>query len=231
MSLACLDLSRASPALPGLHVDQVQPRAPLTVSINSKRKRQIDDDSHNPEKRVNVRTTTAPVPAAAAAPPTLGYWSSKLVIVLVGLPARGKSYTARKLCRYLNWLQYDTKIFNVGNKRRALNNLYAGQTSHEEHSASFFDPSNPKASKLREVAAMDTLEELLDFLLVEGGSVALFDATNTTVPRRRTVIERVKQRAGDQVDVLFLESQCFDEDVRPTPRPLREALLPLRLMY
>lgn len=61
---------------------------------------------------------------------------------------------------------------------------------------------------------MGTLEELLDFLLLEGGSVALFDATNTTVPRRRTVGERVKQRAGDQIDILFLESQCLDEAVR-----------------
>lgn len=43
---------------------------------------------------------------------------SKLVIVMVGLPARGKSYLTNKLCRYLNWLQHDAKIFNVGNTRR-----------------------------------------------------------------------------------------------------------------
>lgn len=44
--------------------------------------------------------------------------ASKLVIVMVGLPARGKSYLTNKLCRYLNWLQYDARIFNVGNTRR-----------------------------------------------------------------------------------------------------------------
>ena len=37
---------------------------------------------------------------------------------MVGLPARGKSYLTNKLCRYLNWLQYDARIFNVGNTRR-----------------------------------------------------------------------------------------------------------------
>ena len=28
----------------------------------------------------------------------------KLLVVMVGLPARGKSYTSLKLCRYLNWM-------------------------------------------------------------------------------------------------------------------------------
>ena len=45
---------------------------------------------------------------------------SKLVIVMVGLPARGKSYITKKLARYLNWLQHDTKIFNVGERRRVV---------------------------------------------------------------------------------------------------------------
>jgi len=31
------------------------------------------------------------------------------VIVMVGLPARGKTYMAKKLTRYLNWIGIDTK--------------------------------------------------------------------------------------------------------------------------
>jgi len=31
------------------------------------------------------------------------------VITLVGLPARGKTYTAKKLGRYLNWIGIKTK--------------------------------------------------------------------------------------------------------------------------
>jgi hypothetical protein len=38
----------------------------------------------------------------------------QLAIVLVGLPARGKTFTAAKLTRYLRWLGHDTKHFNVG---------------------------------------------------------------------------------------------------------------------
>uniref|UniRef100_A0A8C2J189 6-phosphofructo-2-kinase/fructose-2,6-biphosphatase 3 n=1 Tax=Cyprinus carpio TaxID=7962 RepID=A0A8C2J189_CYPCA len=40
------------------------------------------------------------------------------VIVMVGLPARGKTYISRKLTRYLNWIGIPTKVFNVGEYRR-----------------------------------------------------------------------------------------------------------------
>ncbi|KAJ2907717.1 6-phosphofructo-2-kinase, partial [Coemansia aciculifera] len=52
----------------------------------------------------------------------------KLVVVMVGLPARGKSYIVKKLKRYLSWLGFQTKIFNVGDRRRL-----AGSTDEHEH--------------------------------------------------------------------------------------------------
>ena len=44
--------------------------------------------------------------------------AAKLVIIMVGLPARGKSYITKKIQRYLSWQQHNTRIFNVGNRRR-----------------------------------------------------------------------------------------------------------------
>ena len=35
----------------------------------------------------------------------------KLLVVMVGLPARGKSYTSLKLCRYLNWMGCKAEVF------------------------------------------------------------------------------------------------------------------------
>lgn len=34
-------------------------------------------------------------------------------LLIVGLPARGKSYLVKKLQRYLTWLQYDTKVKTI----------------------------------------------------------------------------------------------------------------------
>ncbi|KAL8728244.1 MAG: hypothetical protein Q9166_005547 [cf. Caloplaca sp. 2 TL-2023] len=242
---------------------------------------------------------------------------SKLVIVMVGLPARGKSYVTKKMARYLNWLQHDTKIFNVGEKRRVATTASAKPTpgaqngntrfpdfdqlhqitpasfnhmlsqrplldsptpsarvlvngelpsdqlstgdlpppaldvlapsdvdpglqtymvdghyatfvrstdvpqangndashDHMDHSANFFDPENTEAAELREQLAMETLDELLDFLLYQNGSVGIFDATNSTLERRKNIMNKIRQRAGPELGVLFLESQCIDDNL------------------
>ena len=44
----------------------------------------------------------------------------KLILVMVGLPARGKSYIVKMLIRYLTWTGIHAKVFNVGDFRRKL---------------------------------------------------------------------------------------------------------------
>lgn len=237
---------------------------------------------------------------------------SKLVIVMVGLPARGKSYVTKKLSRYLNWLQHDTQIFNVGERRRVAAgkspspgkamgprdkrasvhkdlvdsvrrlsvsvgtmNTQSSQTETSppeaatsppemnslpppvvpakilvngeeqdpsmqqegstivnsidatpdnqaireaspepiDQSASFFDPQNQRAVKLREQVALETLDELLDYILVQGGSVGILDATNSTLERRKLIVDHVRRVAGPELGVLFLESSCVDPEL------------------
>lgn len=48
-----------------------------------------------------------------------------------------------------------------------------------DQSASFFDPNNRKAALIREQAALDALDDLLDYILEQGGSVGILDATNS----------------------------------------------------
>uniref|UniRef100_A0A4W5LSF6 6-phosphofructo-2-kinase/fructose-2,6-biphosphatase 1 n=1 Tax=Hucho hucho TaxID=62062 RepID=A0A4W5LSF6_9TELE len=46
------------------------------------------------------------------------FTNSPTLIVMVGLPARGKTYISKKLTRYLNWIGVPTKVFNLGQYRR-----------------------------------------------------------------------------------------------------------------
>jgi len=64
---------------------------------------------------------------------------AKLVVIMVGLPARGKSYITKKIHRYLSWQQYDTQIFNVGNRRRVA--------------ASAITTSSPRSPKITRAAS------------------------------------------------------------------------------
>jgi len=127
--------------------------------------------------------------------------SKKLLVAMVGLPARGKSYIAKKLARHLSWLGWRTRCFNAGQYRRST--LGAGQT-HE-----FFDPDNRTGVEAREKVIRAALDDAMAFLGDEG-DVALFDATNGTRDRRRALAERAR---AEGVDLLFVESICNDPEI------------------
>eukprot|EP00908_Phaeocystis_cordata_P013140 Transcript_24172.p1 GENE.Transcript_24172~~Transcript_24172.p1 ORF type:complete len:504 (+),score=199.17 Transcript_24172:118-1629(+) len=149
--------------------------------------------------------------------------SAKLILAMVGLPARGKSFIAHKLHAFLNWSGSQTQIFNAGQKRRKKSEkteaeLLAeeeGPTSpqRERSAASFFDPTDPSAKAAREGIAMQTLDELL-LWFDAGGEIGIYDATNSTRERRAAVQARAAaaaERAGHSVSVVFIESVCDEE--------------------
>ncbi|RGB42001.1 6-phosphofructo-2-kinase-domain-containing protein [Rhizophagus diaphanus] len=140
----------------------------------------------------------------------VGGTGPKLIVAMVGLPARGKSYIVKKLRRYLTWLQYETKIFNVGNLRRNTAQLIKNGTAPNIHSHSFFDPNNEYAKNVRDQLAMDSLDELIYWLKM-GGRVGIHDATNSTIARRKKILERCHRE--NNFKVLFIESICDDKEV------------------
>ncbi len=128
---------------------------------------------------------------AAAAPP-------KLAFVMVGLPARGKTFIARKIARYLSWLGHRTRVFNVGSYRRAR------LGSHQHHS--FFDPRNETGQAARRDVALAALDDMLEFLR-GGGDIAIYDATNNTRERRALVRARC---VAEGHEVVYVESISND---------------------
>ncbi|XP_057711897.1 6-phosphofructo-2-kinase/fructose-2,6-bisphosphatase 3 isoform X3 [Corythoichthys intestinalis] len=124
------------------------------------------------------------------------------VIVMVGLPARGKTYISRKLTRYLNWIGKPTKVFNVGEYRREAVKNYS--------SYDFFKPDNESAVKIREQCALAALRDVKSYLQDEGGQVAVFDATNTTRDRRNLILQFGRENA---FRIFFIESVCDDPSV------------------
>ena len=143
-----------------------------------------------------------------------------MVIAMVGLPARGKSYLVKMIQRYLNWTGYDCEVFNVGKYRRKQG--LAGAD------ASFFSTTNENAGKLRESLAMEVQNEMYLWLktdphvgvgsnpdrtnssLTDKKRVAIFDATNTTKSRRSKLMSRAHEEG---VSLLFVESICDDAEV------------------
>ncbi|XP_007235038.2 6-phosphofructo-2-kinase/fructose-2,6-bisphosphatase 3 isoform X3 [Astyanax mexicanus] len=124
------------------------------------------------------------------------------VIVMVGLPARGKTYISRKLTRYLNWVGMPTKVFNVGEYRREAVKHYS--------SYDFFKSDNKEAVRIREQCALAALRDVKIYLTELGGQVAVFDATNTTRDRRELILDFGSENG---FKIFFIESICEDPSV------------------
>ncbi|CAM9186707.1 unnamed protein product, partial [Heterosigma akashiwo] len=80
----------------------------------------------------------------------------KLILVMVGLPARGKSYIVKMLTRYLRWNGFPCECFNIGNVRRKL-----GYASVD---ANFFKGNNAQMLALREQMAEMVQDEMYEWL-------------------------------------------------------------------
>ncbi|XP_015608390.1 6-phosphofructo-2-kinase/fructose-2,6-bisphosphatase 2 [Cephus cinctus] len=131
------------------------------------------------------------------------YVNKPHVIAMVGLPARGKTYISKKLCRYLNWIGINTKVFNLGEYRRHATTAYQ---CHE-----FFRPDNIKAMAIRNQCAMDALTDVCQWLENGEGEVAVFDATNSTIERREMINDIVVRKMDFKL--FFVESVCNDPEI------------------
>ncbi|OGP68494.1 MAG: 6-phosphofructokinase [Deltaproteobacteria bacterium RBG_16_44_11] len=122
----------------------------------------------------------------------------KLYLVLMGLPARGKSTLAIRLQEAFRKSRIPTKIFNNGNLRRAYLPL------KETSSANFYHPENISGIEMRKKFALINMKRAKTYL-AGPGQVAILDAANVSRERRKMIEENL-----DNHPILFIE--CVNDD-------------------
>jgi len=125
----------------------------------------------------------------------------KLYIVLMGLPARGKSTLALRLRDAFSKSRIPARVFNNGNLRRIYRPL------HETSSSDFYHPDNTAAADLRKRFALINLQRAKAYLQGKG-QVAILDAANVSRERREIIEEYLEDHP-----ILFIECINDDEDI------------------
>ena len=124
----------------------------------------------------------------------------KLYIVMVGLPARGKSTIALRLYEGLSAEGINVRIFNNGELRR----IHLGPASSLPE---FYHPDNTEGRIRREQLAQINATAARSFL-AENGQVAILDATNASRARRDFLRTRF-----DNYPILYVECVNDDKDL------------------
>ena len=133
------------------------------------------------------------------------FHSGRIVIALVGLPARGKTHTSVALARYLRWLGVKTHIFHLGDYRRAHVGPH-GEVPQDY----FYVNAGSTTVLLRNKILKKCREDIFYFLNQENGQVAIYDAVNPLAAGRRALAKEFEKHG---VQTLFIESTCTDERI------------------
>ena len=150
----------------------------------------------------------------------------KLLVVMVGLPGRGKTYIARKVARYLRWISYRTRAISLAKYR--LDRVGS-------KAAEFFDQSSSSyAQRLR--LLNEAVDDSIKYLN-RGGEIVILDGTNSTRERRQLIRDRVAKEDG--YDILWIESVSNHvdltekqlEDLRNSPDFIDKNDYELRMLH
>ncbi|PHH79043.1 hypothetical protein CDD82_2692 [Ophiocordyceps australis] len=133
------------------------------------------------------------------------FHSGRIAIVMVGPPARGKTHICVSLARYLQWLGVKTRIFHLGDYRRAT--VGPGGSVPDDY---FFPNASPASVILRQKILKKCREDIYAWLNHENGQVAIYDAVNPTASARRSL---AKELGKHDVQTLYIESYVDDERI------------------
>ncbi|KAI8343642.1 putative 6-phosphofructo-2-kinase [Chlamydoabsidia padenii] len=129
------------------------------------------------------------------------FHAGAICVITVGLPACGKTHSSRLLSRYMRWLGVGTKVFSVGDyRRKELGTL----------PADWFAQENEEGAKIRADLADRCLDDVIHWLLHDGGQLAIFDGNNVTEDRRTHIRDKL---IANNIQALFIEFICTDPDM------------------
>lgn len=182
-----------------------------------------DSIDKSPESEVITRPLTfnysnqlSPIVSAES---VLTHTLEKFVVILVGLPAVGKSTISNHLIQYLindsSTNNLRCSIFNAGKVRRSLHR--GNGPSMQFSNTSTEDIFNPKNSHKKEEFARITFERLINELHEDNCDLAIFDATNSTILRRSYIFNEIdsynsRKDTGINITPIVLQISCSDRD-------------------
>lgn len=141
----------------------------------------------------------------------------KLIIATMGLPGRGKTFLARKLSRYLNWMSYSSCVFTVGTRRR---HLFGARKDHPyTQDKEKLEPELDLQEKRRQ-AQDSTRTDMWSFLNEQNGQVAIYDGHNVDADSRNRLRDFIetKDTKGDVslvwIEVIVTDEALVEENIR-----------------
>ncbi|KAF7763469.1 hypothetical protein Agabi119p4_8006 [Agaricus bisporus var. burnettii] len=133
------------------------------------------------------------------------FHAGKILVLTVGLPARGKTHISRALERYLRWTGVKTQVISMGDYRRKT--LGGAQKLPPDYFS--YGARSPETEQLRKSVA-NGCEQLIWEFFDSGGQVVIYDANNGTRAAREAMAEKFENKG---IHIIFLESCCDKQEV------------------
>jgi 6-phosphofructo-2-kinase / fructose-2,6-biphosphatase 4 len=149
------------------------------------------------------------------------FHAGRILVVTVGLPARGKTHISRALERYLRWAGVKTQVVSLGDYRRKiiggaqklpqdyfLPGTLAAYRGDKKRVSELMNAGEKSAETqaLRKKILEGCEQTILDFFS-NGGQVVIYDANNGTIEQRKRVAEKFDNKDG--IHVIFLGGCSF----------------------
>eukprot|EP01059_Diplonema_ambulator_P023468 TRINITY_DN38989_c0_g1_i1.p1 TRINITY_DN38989_c0_g1~~TRINITY_DN38989_c0_g1_i1.p1 ORF type:complete len:446 (+),score=55.18 TRINITY_DN38989_c0_g1_i1:78-1415(+) len=163
-----------------------------------------------PEKEVRTSVYAVPVSYSGPVSGDECRLDVGIYLVTVGLPGRGKTFVANKICRYLSWIGVKAKCFLVSDYLRMR--FGDSAVGEKKFLHDYYKISNEEARKERKAALGMALEDAETFLST-GTGVAIIDGQAAEKPTREQIEEHAKRTNCKTIFIELMETNETVEQI------------------